>query len=103
MAIPQLPIQPVRTADAASREAMGALMGLAYAFVMMREWRGSVVPAMVVHGISNGLVLGMLMDDFSGTVLAAPLLFPLMKELGIHPVHFAAILERIYLPRYVVT
>jgi C4-dicarboxylate transporter DctM subunit len=32
------------------------------------------------------------MDDFSGTLLAAPLLFPLMKELGIHPVHFAAIL-----------
>lgn len=38
------------------------------------------------------LVLGMLMDDFSGTLLAAPLLFPLMKELGIHPIHFAAIL-----------
>jgi tripartite ATP-independent transporter DctM subunit len=38
------------------------------------------------------LILGMLMDDFSGTLLAAPLLFPLMKELGIHPVHFAAIL-----------
>ena len=38
------------------------------------------------------LLLGMLMDDFSGTLLAAPLLFPLMKELGIHPIHFAAIL-----------
>jgi len=38
------------------------------------------------------LLLGMLMDDFSGTLLAAPLLFPLMKEIGIHPVHFAAIL-----------
>jgi C4-dicarboxylate transporter DctM subunit len=38
------------------------------------------------------LILGMLMDDFSGTLLAAPLLFPLMKEIGIHPVHFAAIL-----------
>ena len=38
------------------------------------------------------LILGMLMDDFSGTLLAAPLLFPLMKELGIHPIHFAAIL-----------
>ena len=38
------------------------------------------------------IILGMLMDDFSGTLLAAPLLFPLMKELGIHPVHFAAIL-----------
>ena len=38
------------------------------------------------------LILGMLMDDFSGTLLAAPLLFPLMKEIGIHPIHFAAIL-----------
>ena len=38
------------------------------------------------------VILGMLMDDFSGTLLAAPLLFPLMKEIGIHPVHFAAIL-----------
>jgi C4-dicarboxylate transporter DctM subunit len=38
------------------------------------------------------LILGMLMDDFSGTLLAAPLLFPLMEEIGVHPVHFAAIL-----------
>jgi C4-dicarboxylate transporter DctM subunit len=38
------------------------------------------------------LILGMLMDDFSGTLLAAPLLFPLMKEIGVHPIHFAAIL-----------
>jgi len=38
------------------------------------------------------IILGMLMDDFSGTLLAAPLLFPLMKEIGIHPIHFAAIL-----------
>ncbi|GAH40576.1 unnamed protein product, partial [marine sediment metagenome] len=38
------------------------------------------------------IMLGMLMDDFSGTLLAAPLLFPLMKSVGVHPVHFAAIL-----------
>ncbi len=38
------------------------------------------------------LILGMLMDDFSGTLLAATLLFPLMKEIGVHPIHFAAIL-----------
>jgi tripartite ATP-independent transporter DctM subunit len=38
------------------------------------------------------LVLGMIMDDISGTILAASLLFPIMKELGIHPLHFAAIL-----------
>jgi TRAP-type C4-dicarboxylate transport system permease large subunit len=38
------------------------------------------------------LILGMLMDDFSGTLLAATLLFPLMQEIGVHPIHFAAIL-----------
>jgi TRAP-type C4-dicarboxylate transport system permease large subunit len=38
------------------------------------------------------LLLGMLMDDFSGTILAAALLFPAMNEIGIHPIHFAAIL-----------
>jgi len=38
------------------------------------------------------VILGMLMDDFSATLLAAALLFPLMQAIGIHPVHFAAIL-----------
>jgi TRAP-type C4-dicarboxylate transport system permease large subunit len=38
------------------------------------------------------IILGMLMDDFSATLLAAALLFPLMQAIGIHPVHFAAIL-----------
>lgn len=38
------------------------------------------------------LLLGMIVDDFTGTLLAAPLLFPLMQSIGVHPVHFAAIL-----------
>ncbi len=38
------------------------------------------------------IILGMLVDDFSGTLLAAPLLFPLITEIGIHPIHFAAIM-----------
>jgi tripartite ATP-independent transporter DctM subunit len=38
------------------------------------------------------IILGMLVDDFSGTLLAAPLLFPLINEIGIHPIHFAAIM-----------
>jgi tripartite ATP-independent transporter DctM subunit len=38
------------------------------------------------------IIVGMLMDDFSGTLLAAPLLFPLMQAIGVHPIHFAAIL-----------
>ncbi len=37
------------------------------------------------------LIIGMLMDDISGTILAASLLTPIMKDIGIHPLHFAAI------------
>lgn len=38
------------------------------------------------------LVIGMIMDDISGTVIAASLLFPVMEKIGIHPLHFAAIM-----------
>ncbi|MDR2176040.1 MAG: TRAP transporter large permease [Synergistaceae bacterium] len=38
------------------------------------------------------IIIGMLMDDISGTMLTAPLLMPLMLKIGVHPVHFAAIL-----------
>jgi TRAP-type C4-dicarboxylate transport system permease large subunit len=38
------------------------------------------------------VIIGMLMDDLSGTMLVAPLLMPLMVQIGVHPVHFAAIL-----------
>jgi len=37
------------------------------------------------------LFVGMLMDDISGTLIAAPMLLPLMQAIGVHPVHFAAI------------
>ncbi len=38
------------------------------------------------------IIIGMLMDDFSGTLLSAPLLLPLMKHIGVSPYHFAAIM-----------
>ena len=38
------------------------------------------------------ILLGMIVDDFTGTLLAAPLLFPLMQHIGVNPIHFAAIL-----------
>lgn len=38
------------------------------------------------------IIIGMLMDDLSGTLLVAPLLLPLAVRIGVHPVHFAAIL-----------
>jgi len=37
------------------------------------------------------LIIGMIMDDFSGTLLAAPLLLPIANHIGVHPVHLAAI------------
>lgn len=38
------------------------------------------------------LGIGMVMDDISGTVIAASLLFPVMEKIGVHPLHFAAIM-----------
>lgn len=37
------------------------------------------------------LIMGMLMDDTSGTILAAVVLLPLAQNIGVSPVHFAAI------------
>lgn len=37
------------------------------------------------------LMLGMLVDDTAGAVLAAIVLLPVTNEIGIHPIHFAAI------------
>jgi len=37
------------------------------------------------------LVIGMFLDDCSGSILAAILLLPLATKAGIHPIHFAAI------------
>ena len=37
------------------------------------------------------LIMGMIVDDVSGSVLAAIILMPVVNELGIDPIHFAAI------------
>lgn len=38
------------------------------------------------------LFIGMIMDDVSGMTLCTPLLLPIIHELGIHPLQFAAII-----------
>ena len=38
------------------------------------------------------ILIGMLMDDVSSTLLCASMLLPLVVKIGVHPVHFAAIL-----------
>ncbi|MCZ6834993.1 MAG: type II CAAX endopeptidase family protein [Planctomycetota bacterium] len=45
--------------------AIPALMSLAYAFVLLREWRGTLIPSILVHGLSNGLVMTLLMTVLS--------------------------------------
>ncbi|MDY7110681.1 MAG: type II CAAX endopeptidase family protein [Planctomycetota bacterium] len=39
--------------------AIPALMALATGFTLAREWRGTLIPAVVMHAVSNGIVLGM--------------------------------------------
>jgi membrane protease YdiL (CAAX protease family) len=35
------------------------LMALAFAFALLREWRGSLVPCMIAHALNNGLVMAL--------------------------------------------
>lgn len=44
--------------------AVPALMALAYAFTLLREWRGSLVSCMIAHGLNNFLVMCMAMALF---------------------------------------
>src|SRR5262249_48617617 len=41
--------------------AVPALMGLACGFTLAREWRETLIPGMVAHGLSNGVVMVFLM------------------------------------------
>ena len=38
------------------------------------------------------LFVGMIVNDITGVILVGPLLLPLMVAIGIHPIHFAAII-----------
>jgi len=40
--------------------AIPALMGIAIGMNLLREWRGSLIPSMVVHGLSNGILVSMM-------------------------------------------
>lgn len=45
--------------------AVPALMSLAIAFTFVREWRSTLVPAIIMHAISNGLIMTMLFTIIS--------------------------------------
>ena len=63
--------------------------GLAQQFV----YSPSENPIVILLMINLLLVaIGMLMDDVSGVLLAAPLLLPMVRDIGIDPIQFAAII-----------
>jgi membrane protease YdiL (CAAX protease family) len=43
-----------------------ALMALAYAFALAREWRGTLLPAMIAHGLNNGVAFTIFLLFMSG-------------------------------------
>lgn len=47
--------------------AVPALTSLAFAFALAREWRGSLIAPMVMHGVSNGIVLSILIAVFAAS------------------------------------
>ncbi len=60
---------------------------VAQALVALTENR--VLVLLIINVIL--LLIGMIVDDVSGSVLAAIILLPVAKEVGVHPIHFAAI------------
>jgi membrane protease YdiL (CAAX protease family) len=47
--------------------AVPLLMALAYAFSAVREWRGTLIPGMVAHGITNGVTMTLLLQLAGGS------------------------------------
>jgi len=37
--------------------AIPALMAIAFGLTLVREWRGTLIPGMVTHGVHNGILL----------------------------------------------
>ena len=82
------------------------MMVLFFLFIMSRAMVLEQVPGALADfllGISENkfvvlaminillLLIGMLVDDVSGGILAAIILMPVVNEIGVHPIHFAAI------------
>lgn len=78
-----------------------------FAAILSRIYTMERVPqqiAQVLLGVTSNKVLllllinlflifiGMIMDELSGILMVTPLLYPVVLQLGIHPIHFAAIL-----------
>lgn len=91
----------------ASAEISGAIIAILFAMaILSRAMLLEQIPVQISEflvGISESpwvlmlmlnlilLFIGMLVDDVSGNIVAAIVLYPVAKEMGLHPLHFAAI------------
>ena len=98
-----------KTAIAQAGEAAGTIMVMLFTVsILSRLYMTENLPDIILGALtsisSNRIVLllminlfmviiGMLMDDCSGTTLCGPILMPVMSALGVTPIQFAAILS----------
>lgn len=91
----------------ASAEISGAIIAILFAMaILSRAMLLEQIPVQISEflvGISESpwvlmlmlnlilLFIGMLVDDVSGNIVAVIVLYPVAKEMGLHPLHFAAI------------
>jgi len=104
----QLTFKTVKDALIDAGKTSGVIMIMMFAvMILSRLYIMNNVPKMIISGMSlisnNNYVLliiiniilvliGMMMDDTSGILLCTPILMPVMIELGISPIQFAAII-----------
>lgn len=89
-------------------ETAGVIMAMLFSVqILSRLYVSENLPTMILNALTSVsdnkiiillmvnlfmVILGMLMDDCSATILAAPILLPVVTQLGVSPIHFAAIL-----------
>ncbi len=94
--------------DHRDRDDHGVVMLMMYCIMMLsRIYVQERLPAMIIAfltAISSNkyvimlminifmIIIGMIMDDVSAMLLCTPILLPVVVSLGIHPIHFAAII-----------
>lgn len=98
----------LKSALVSAGETSGVIMAMLFSVqILCRLYTSENLPNMILTALTSissnkyviliminlfMIILGMLMDDCSATILAAPILLPVITSLGISPIHFAAIL-----------
>lgn len=97
-----------KTALVQAGETAGVIMAMLFSvMILSRLYVSENLPNMILEFLTSisenktviliminifMIILGMIMDDCSATILAAPILLPVIISLGVSPIHFAAIL-----------